>query len=223
MTQLGNPPPGAGEIEVAPPVRALGWIVLLCSVPLLLIAVPSIIHLDPFVLAHAERHRVDGGGGHYPAGVLEAISLGLNVIWLFLVYLGVAAIATRQYFSEQGVRYRRLVWGRRLPLEAMTSITLTGRFHPRAADVLGNRTGIDLRRVTDASDAPGFHPLLIRGTVGGSALTKLDLKIQLQPGRGSREAMAYVERWVRTRPELVDEYARSYFEARGALPPSTRD
>ncbi|MCH5450329.1 hypothetical protein L4A54_28060, partial [Bacillus cereus] len=70
MTQHGNSSSDAGEIEVAPPVRALGWIVLLCSAPFLLIAVPSIIHLDPFVLAHAERHHVDGGGGHYPAGVL---------------------------------------------------------------------------------------------------------------------------------------------------------
>ncbi|MFD7159571.1 hypothetical protein ACFV9C_33575 [Kribbella sp. NPDC059898] len=199
------------EVAVAGPAPALGWALLLCSTPFLLVAVPSIIHHDPFVLAHAERYRVEGD---FPPGVLQTISLALNLLWLFMVYLGLSAILMRQYFSEAGVRYRRLVRSRRLPVEAMTSISLTSYFRPRAADVLKSRTGIDPGGITDAQEIAGFEPLAIRGTVG-----RLTVRLQLQSGKGALDAMQYVDQWVRRRPDLLDDNARTYFVHRGALPP----
>lgn len=221
MSLLGEPHQPPHEVEVAPPARALGWIALVCSTPFLLVAVPSLVHHDPFVLAHAARHRVDGGRGHYPAGVLEAISLALNLIWLFFIYVGLSAILTRQFFCDDGVRYRKLLGSRRLPLAAMTSIRLTSFFRPQGADVLRSRTGIELGALTDAPAMPGFQPLVIRGLVGSSALSRMDVRVQLQSGKGAEQAMRYVEQWVRARPELVDDNTRAYFVARGVLAPDS--
>lgn len=100
-----------------------------------------------------------------------------------------------------------------------SSIQLMGSFTPRAVTTLTWEAGIDISGLTTPAAPPGFEPLAIRGTVGRTALTKVNLRLRLEGGKRADEAMRFVDHWVAHRPELVvDKADRAYFVERGALP-----